>query len=364
MASSERTPDPAAELERAAAGVLPRDVWDFAAGGSGRELALRANRAALDEVFLQPRVMRDVSGCSTGTTLLGRPARVPLAVAPFAYHRLFHPDGELATARAAKAAGVPFVLGTLSSVAVEEVTAAGGEVWFQLYWLRDEQRSLDLVKRAEDAGCRAVVLTADVPWMGRRHRDARNGFTLPDHVRAAHLEDTGAAHQRVPGASAVALHSALALSPALTWRTLETLCAATGLPVVLKGVLDPRDARRAADLGAAAVVVSNHGGRQLDGAVPGAVVLPRVAEAVAGRCEVLLDGAVRTGTDMLKALALGASGALVGRPVIWGLAVDGEDGVRRVLDTMAEEFRDALGLAGCATTGQAHDLTTVRMGTD
>lgn len=368
MTFSDRTPapppDPAAELERAAADVLPRDVWDFAAGGSGRELALRANRAALDGVFLQPRVMRDVSTCATGTTLLGRPARLPLALAPFAYHRLFHPDGELATARAARAAGVPFVLGTLSSVAVEEVTAVGGEVWFQLYWLRDEQKSLDLVKRAEDAGCRAVVLTADVPWMGRRHRDVRNGFTLPDHVRAVHLgEETDSAHRRVSGASAVALHSALALSPALTWRTLETLCAATGLPVVLKGVLDPRDARRAAELGAAAVVVSNHGGRQLDGAAPGAVVLPHVAEAVAGRCEVLLDGGVRTGTDMLKALALGASGTLVGRPVIWGLAVDGEDGVRRVLDTLAEEFRDALGLAGCATTGQAHDLTTIRMGT-
>ncbi|MEV5575404.1 alpha-hydroxy acid oxidase [Spirillospora sp. NPDC052269] len=365
MEPADRPPDPVAELEHAAARVLPRDVWDFAAGGSGRELALRANREFLDRVFLQPRVMRDVSRCATGTTLLGRPARIPLAVAPVAYHRLFHPDGELATARAAKTAGVPFTLGTLSSVPVEEVTAVGGEVWFQLYWLNDERRTLDLVRRAEDAGCRAVVLTADVPWMGRRARDVRNGFALPDHVRAAHLElDTGsAAHRPAPGTSAVAAHTAGTFSAALTWRTLETLRAATALPVVLKGVLDPRDARRAADLGADAVIVSNHGGRQLDGAAPGAMVLPQVAAAVEGHCEVLLDGGVRTGPDLLKALALGASGALVGRPVLWGLAVDGEDGVHGVLDTLAEEFRDALGLAGCATVEQAHDLATVLMGT-
>ncbi|MEV0262430.1 alpha-hydroxy acid oxidase [Streptomyces sp. NPDC050617] len=363
-----RVPEPAAprcldEVERAAAAVLPPDVWDFVAGGSGRERTLAANREAFDRVFVRPRVLRDVSGCATDATLLGRPVRMPVAVAPVAYQRLVHPEGEAATARAARAAGVPFTVSTLSSVPVEELTAVGGSVWFQLYWLREDGRSLDLARRAEDAGCEALMLTVDVPWMGRRLRDERNGFALPDHVRAAHLDAgaVSAAHRNAAQGSALAAHTGRAFSPALTWSHVAELRARTRLPLVIKGILDPEDALRAVELGVDAVVVSNHGGRQLDGALAGLDALADVVEAVGDRCEVLLDGGVRGGTDVLKALALGAVGVLVGRPPVWGLAADGERGVRRVLDLLAEELRDALGQAGCQDVAAAAELS-VRTG--
>ncbi|MFI1678024.1 alpha-hydroxy acid oxidase [Streptomyces sp. NPDC020607] len=353
-----------ADAERAAATVLPAAVRDFVAGGSGAEVTLDANRAALDRVFLVPRVLRDVSACTTGTTLLGRPARLPLALAPVAYQRLVHPEGELAAARAALAAGVPFTVSTLSSVPVERLTALDGTVWFQLYWLRDAEGSPDLVRRAEDAGAEAIMLTVDVPWMGRRLRDVRNRFALPDHVRAAHLAEGPSAAHRVPSgtgaASALAAHTEAVFSPALTWSSVEALRERTRLPLVLKGILAAEDAVRAAECGVDAVVVSNHGGRQLDGALPSVDALPEVVAGVAGRCEVLLDSGIRSGTDVLRALALGASGVLVGRPALWGLAVGGEGGVRRVLDLLAVEFRDALGLAGCADVTDARELRTVR----
>jgi 4-hydroxymandelate oxidase len=347
-----------ADVERAAASVLTAGVRDFIAGGSGAETTLDANRAALDRVFLVPRVLTDVSRCTNDSTLLGRPVGMPVAVAPVAYHRLAHPEGELATARAAKAAGVPFTAGTLSSVPVEEITAIGGSVWFQLYWLRDDERSLELVRRAEDAGCEAIVLTVDVPWMGRRLRDVRNGFALPDQVRAAHLPTGTTAHQAAAGTSAVAVHTREAFSSALTWSTVEALRARTRLPLVLKGVLAPEDAVRATESGVDAVVVSNHGGRQLDGAVPSIDALPEVAAAVGGACEVLLDSGIRGGTDVLRALALGARGVLVGRPALWGLAMAGEAGVARVLELLSEEIRDALGLSGCADVEAAGRLRT------
>ncbi|MFJ8013298.1 alpha-hydroxy acid oxidase [Streptomyces sp. NPDC096339] len=347
-----------ADIERAAASVLPDDIRDFVAGGSGGETTLDANRSALDRVFLVPRVLRDVSGCTTDATLLGRPVGMPVAVAPVAYHRLVHPDGELATARAAKAAGVPFTASTLSSVPVEEITAIGGSVWFQLYWLREGARSLELVRRAEDAGCEAIVLTVDVPWMGSRLRDVRNRFALPGHVRAAHITTGPTPHRAAAGASAVAVHTRETFSSALTWSTVEALRERTRLPLVLKGVLAPEDALRAAESGVDAVVVSNHGGRQLDGAVPSIDALPEVVRAVGGSCEVLLDSGIRSGTDVLRALALGAGGVLVGRPVIWGLAAAGEAGVGRVLDLLAGELRDALGLSGCDGVAAAGRLRT------
>jgi 4-hydroxymandelate oxidase len=347
-----------ADLERLAAEVLPADVRDFVAGGSGGESTLRANRAALDRILIEPRVLRDVSGCTTATTLLGRPSRLPVATAPVAYQRVLHPDGELATARAAAAAGVPFTASTLSSVAIEELTAAGGDVWFQLYWLRDTARTLDLVRRAEDAGCTAIMLTVDVPWMARRLHDLRNGFTLPPHVRAAHLDTGRAAHTHRPDVSAVAAHTAQAFSAALTWDTVALLRRSTRLPVLLKGILAAADARRATEFGIDAIVVSNHGGRQLDGALPSIDALAEIAPAVGGACEVLFDSGVRTGTDVLRALALGASGVLVGRPVLWGLAAAGEAGVSRALELIGAELRDALGLSGCATVAAAASLRT------
>lgn len=349
-----------AEVEERAAKVLPGDVRDFIDGGSGREQSLQANRAAFDRVSLVPRVLRDVSACSTRTTLLGCPAAMPVAVAPVAYHRLAHPDGEAATARAARDAGVPFTVGTLSSVPVEDVTALGGSVWFQLYCLRDHAATLGLIRRAEEAGCRALMLTLDVPWMARRPRDMRNGFRLPSHVRPVHLtaDAETEAHRSASGGSALAAHTAMELSASVDWHYLETLRAASELPLVVKGVLDPDDARRAADAGVDAIVVSNHGGRQLDGAIAGLDALPGVAAGAGDRCEILLDGGIRSGADVLKALALGASGVLIGRPVMWGLAADGERGVRTVLDILAAEIKDGLGLAGCGDVAAARTLKT------
>jgi 4-hydroxymandelate oxidase len=349
-----------ADLERAAAAALPAEIWDFVAGGSGGELTLAANRAALDRIYLVPRMLRDVSRCTTDTVLLGRPTRAPMAIAPIAYQRLVHPDGELAAARAARDAGVPFVASTLSSVCIEDIAAVGGAVWFQLYWLRDTARAMDLVRRAEDAGCQAIVLTVDVPWMGRRLRDVRNGFALPDEVRAANLGDRSTAHRRVSAASAVAVHTSEAFSSAVTWTSVEMLRARTGLPLVLKGILAPQDARRAVGCGVDAVVVSNHGGRQLDGALPSIDALPDVVSAVDGGAEVLMDSGIRSGTDILKALALGASGVLIGRPLMWGLALGGEAGARRVLALLAEELRDALGLAGCDSVAAAPSVSGPR----
>ncbi|MGP9023152.1 alpha-hydroxy acid oxidase [Streptomyces sp. BR1] len=349
-----RTEDFAALAERS----LPAHIWDFLAGGSGEELTLAANRAALDRVTLVPRMLTGGAGRTTGTDLLGTAAALPLAVAPMAYQRLLHPDGEAATARAAKAAGVPFVLSTLSSVPVEEITALGADTWFQLYCLRDRAATTELVRRAERAGCSALMVTVDVPVMGRRLRDLRHGFALPPEVAPAHLDPaaTGRTHQGHAGSSAVAEHTAEAFADDLDWDDLARLRAETRLPLIVKGVLDPRDAARAAALGADAVVVSNHGGRQLDGAAAAIELLPAVREAVPDDCRVLLDSGIRSGTDILKALALGADGVLLGRPVLWGLAVDGEQGVREVLRLVESELRSALALSGCAGPTDARHL--------
>lgn len=351
-----------ADIERAAAAVLPRPVADFVAGGSGAELTLTANRTAFDRVRLVPRVLRDVSECALDTTLLGSPAAMPVATAPIGYQKLVHPDGELAAARAAKDAGIPFTVGTLSSFPLEQVAAVGATTWLQLYWLRDREQSFDLVRRAEAAGCAAVMLTVDVPWMGRRLRDVRNAFALPDDVVAANLTvGTGsAAHRAALGESALARHTGMAFAPSLSWADLDELRRRTSLPLIVKGVLDPDDAARAAECGADAVVVSNHGGRQLDGSVASIDALEAVHAAVRGRCEVLLDSGVRSGVDVLKALALGANGVLVGRPMLWGLASGGAAGARRVFELLAAELRDALGLAGCSGVSAARSLRTRR----
>jgi 4-hydroxymandelate oxidase len=346
-----------ADLEQAARDVLPGEIWDFLAGGSGTEASLVANRAALERIFVIPRMLRDLTDSTTEVEVLGRRAALPMAVAPVAYQRLFHPDGELAAVRAARDAGVPYTVCTLSSVPLEEIVAAGGRSWFQLYWLRDEKRSLELVRRAEDAGCEAIVFTVDVPWMGRRLRDMRNGFALPEWVTAANFAAGAAAHRRTQGVSAVADHTAREFAPA-TWESVATVRAHTDLPVVLKGILAVEDARRAVDAGADGIVVSNHGGRQLDGAVPGIEMLGEITAAVSGDCEVLLDGGIRSGGDILKAVALGASAVLVGRPMMWGLAAAGEDGARQVLDLLAAELRDAMGLAGCESVCAVRRLGT------
>ncbi|CAL9420604.1 4-hydroxymandelate oxidase [Streptomyces sp. enrichment culture] len=350
-----------ADVAELAARRVPGDVLDFVNGGSGDESTQAANRAALDAVRLVPRVLAGAREPDTSGELVRSSVGLPLAVAPMAYQRLLHPDGELAAARAARAVGAPFVISTLSSYSIEEIAAVGGTVWFQLYWLRDRDAVLDLVRRAEAAGCEALVVTVDVPRMGRRLRDVRNGFGLPPHVRAVNLGPAPetSAHRRQDGRSAVATHTAEAFDPALGWDDLAWLRARTDLPLLVKGVLDPRDAVRAVDAGADGVIVSNHGGRQFSAAVASVTALPRVLDAVGGRCSVLLDSGVRTGTDVLRALALGADGALCGRPLLWGLALDGEAGALRVLELLRDELREALLLAGCPDLAAARELETV-----
>ncbi|WP_410809518.1 alpha-hydroxy acid oxidase [Micromonospora sp. 067-2] len=350
-----------AERARAA---LPGDVWDYVAGGSGAEVTLAANRSALDRVAVLPRMLRAVDTVDLGARLLGRPYAMPVGVAPMAYQRLVHPGGELALAAAAGAAGVPYLASTLSSTPIEQVATAGAEVWFQLYWLRERALVRDLLDRVVAAGCRALVVTVDVPVLGRRPRDLRNAFRLPDDVVAANLPAgrDALAHAGAPGVSAIAAHTNESFAPALRWADLAWLREHVDLPLVVKGILDPRDAVEAVRTGADAVVVSNHGGRQLDGAPPSVTMLPEVVDAVGDRCQVLLDSGIRSGTDVLRALALGAAGVLVGRPLLWALAAGGQPAASDALALLAAELRDALTLAGCPDPAGARDLRTMTLG--
>jgi 4-hydroxymandelate oxidase len=340
------------EFEELARARLPAAVYDYYRGGADDEVALAANRAAFERVRLAYRVLVDVGRRDASAVVLGQGVAMPVLVAPTAFHRLAHPEGELATARAAGRAGTVMVLSTLSNSPVEAVVAASsGPVWFQLYVYRDRAATEALVRRVEAAGCRALVLTVDAPVLGRRERDVRNRFALPPELSVANLlaEGYGAVPQR-PGDSGLAAYVSDLLDPALSWRDLAWLRSLTSLPVLVKGIVRPDDAVRAAELGAAAVVVSNHGGRQLDASPPTLEVLPEIADALAARSlpvEVYLDGGVRRGTDVVKALALGARAVLVGRPVLWGLGAAGEDGVARVLSLLAAEVDLALALCGC-----------------
>ncbi|MDI5961232.1 alpha-hydroxy acid oxidase [Streptomyces sp. SL13] len=337
-----------ADLEAAARDRLPADVWDFIEGAAGEEWTLAANRAQFQRLALRPRVLVDVSAVDPGVELLGARLAAPIGVAPLAYHGLAHPEAELATARAAGAAGALFVVGMLAGETIEDIAAAAtGPLWLQLYWLRRRDVLADVVRRAADAGYRALVLTVDAPRVGRRLRDVRNSFRLPDRLAAVNIASVPSANSYgTRGASAIEAQSRDQFDPAITWADLAWLRALTPLPLVLKGVLTAEDARLALDHGVDAVIVSNHGGRQLDGAVPPLAALPEVAGAVGERIPVLLDGGIRSGGDIAKALALGARTVLVGRPVLWGLAHDGRDGVAAVLRLLREDLEQTMTLAG------------------
>ncbi|MDG4797265.1 alpha-hydroxy acid oxidase [Micromonospora sp. WMMD1082] len=362
----EITPSPVclADFADLARTVLSAQVWDYVDGGGGSEITLGHNRAALDRVGVLPRVLTGVDTPSLRTRLLGRAYAMPVGVAPMAYQRLVHPDGEPALAAAARAAEVPYLASILGSTPIEQVTATGAEVWFQLYWLRDRGLVADLLGRVRDAGCRALVVTVDVPVLGRRLRDVRNAFRLPPELVAANLPGgrDDLAHGGTPGVTPMPARGGTAFAPALRWTDLRWLGEHCDLPLIVKGVLDPADAVRAVEAGARAVVVSNHGGRQLDGVPASVTMLPEVVAAVGDRCEVLLDSGIRGGVDVLRALALGADGVLVGRPMLWALAVGGQAGARAALALLADELRDALALAGCADPAAARELRTVALG--
>ncbi len=323
------------DYEHLARERLSPGAWAYYSSGADDEVTLREECAAFERLRILPRVLRGVTSADLRTTALGAPTSMPILVAPTGLHTLAYPDGERATARAAGEAGTLMALSTVATPSLEEVAAsATGPLWFQLYVYEGARHLAErLVRRAERAGYRAIVLTVDAPRFGHKERELRAGAELPSDLHFAHFE----------GEPDVLEH----LEPeALSWEDVTWLRSLTELPVVLKGVLHPDDAALAVEHGAAGIVVSTHGGRQLDGVPAGVEALPAVVEAVGGRAEVYLDGGVRRGTDVLKALALGARAVFVGRPVLWGLAVDGAAGVRHVLELLREELELAMVLAG------------------
>jgi 4-hydroxymandelate oxidase len=342
------------ELEQLAKQTLPQSAFDYYVSGANDEITLRENREAYNRIFLNPKMLVDVSQRKMETSVLGTTISMPIMVAPMAFQCMAHPEGELATARAAGLAGTVMTLSTLATSSIEEVTGvATGPVWFQLYVYKDRGITKSLVQRAEAAGCKAIVFTVDSPMLGRRERDVRNRFHLPSNLSLKNLMDVALAELPTDVAdSGLAAYIASLYDTALTWKDVEWLRSITKLPILVKGIMRPDDALKAIDHGAAGIVVSNHGARQLD-TVPATIsVLPRIVDAVEGRVEIIVDGGIRRGTDVLKALAFGARAVFVGRPLIWGLALNGQDGVGTVLELLRNELDLAMALSGCPDVQQ------------
>ena len=339
------------DYEAAAREKLPKTAYDYYRSGANDELTLHENHAAYERIKLKPKVLIDTSKRDLTTTVLGQTLSMPIMVAPTAFHCMAHPEGEVATARAAGKAGALMMLSTLSNSSIEEVLPeATGPVWFQLYVYKDREATLSLVERAVSYGCTAIALTVDAQVWGRRERDIKNRFRLPKGLSIKNLMPAGKGDFPDEKAdSGLAAYVTWQFDQTLTWKDIDWLCSKANVPVLLKGVLHPDDARRAADHGAAGIIVSNHGARQLD-TVPATIeALPDLVEAVDGKMDVLIDGGIRRGTDVFKAIALGAKAVGVGRPIIWGLAVDGEQGAKRVIDIVRKDFELTMRLCGCAT---------------
>ncbi|NEO55467.1 MAG: alpha-hydroxy-acid oxidizing protein [Okeania sp. SIO3B5] len=340
------------EYESLATQHLSQMALDYYASGAWDEITLQDNRTAYERYKLLPRMLVNVNQRNLTTKILGQHIKMPILIAPMAFQCLAHPEGELATARVAADLGTIMVLSTMSTKSLEDVALAPNEpknFWFQLYVHRDRAITRALVERAEAAGYQALCLTVDAPILGRRERDRRNKFTLPSDMELANL--TSMANLEIPQSedeSGLFAYFANQLDPALTWGDIDWLQSLSSLPVVVKGILRGDDAIRAVEHGAKGIIVSNHGGRQLDGAIATLDALPEVVAAVGHQVDVLMDGGIRRGTDILKALALGAKAVLIGRPVLWGLAVNGEEGVRHLLELLCDELDVAMALSGCA----------------
>lgn len=348
------------ELEDLARQTLDPAAFDYIAGGADDELTLRENRAAFNRWRLRPRYLVDVSSVDLSTSVLSQRIDFPVLVAPSAYHKLAHPDGELGTARACAANGTIMIASTASTYPIGEIAAQGANTWFQLYTYKERATTEMLLAKAVAAGATALCLTIDVPHIGNRERDTRNRFTLPQGIIMANLIDADLAKMpRNPDGSGLAAYSML-WDPALTWNVIPWLKQRCNLPIVIKGVMTGEDAKLAVENGASAIIVSNHGGRQLD-SVPGTLdVLPEIVEAVGGRIEVLLDGGIRRGTDVLKALALGAKAVLIGRPALWGLALGGTEGATEVLRTLRNELITDMMLVGRTKVGEIDGSLVMR----
>jgi len=337
------------DYQRAAQGKLRKEILDYFEGGALDEITLRENTAGWERLKLYYHVLAGIPERNLRTTILGQSISMPIGVAPTAFHKLANETGEVATARAAKKAETLFVLSSLSSTPMESVfPEAGSPRWFQLYIYKDRGITGELVRRAEAAGAEAIVLTVDAPGLGTRERDMRNRFTLPEGLTVANVVPLGKGHLPEVRGSGLAAYVHVNFKSDLGFEDLDWLCGWTRLPVVVKGVCRADDAQRVAEHGARAVVVSNHGGRQLDTAPATCNVLPYVVDAVGDLCEVYVDGGIRRGSDVLKAIALGARLVLIGRPVLWGLCVDGEQGAINVLEILRRELDEAMLLCGCA----------------
>jgi 4-hydroxymandelate oxidase len=337
-----------ADYARAAHETLARDALDYYEGGALDEITLRENVAGWEKLKLYYRVLAGVGPREMSTTVLGQSISMPIAIAPTAFHKLACPKGEIAAAKAAKAADTLFILSSLSNTAMESVfPRAGSPRWFQLYIYKDKEITCALLQRAEAAGAEAIVLTVDAPGLGTRERDARNRFTLPAGLTVENLAPLGKGNMPDVQGSGLAAYVRDNFKSDLSFDDLDWLCGCTRLPVIVKGVCRGDDARRIVEHGAKAVVVSNHGGRQLDTAPPTCEVLAHVVDAVSDRCEIYIDGGIRRGSDVLKAIALGARAVMVGRPILWGLCVDGENGAAHVLEVLRRELDEAMLLCGC-----------------
>ncbi|NXO24733.1 HAOX2 oxidase, partial [Cisticola juncidis] len=327
------------DFEAYAKKYLPKSAWDYFAAGADDCTTRDENILAYKRIRFRPRMLRDVSVMDIRTKILGSEISFPVGIAPTGFHQLAWPDGEKSTARAARAMNTCYIASTYSTCTLEEISAAapGGLRWFQLYIHRNRAASRQLVLRAEAAGFQGLVLTADLPYTGRRRDDVRNGFRLPPHMKVKNLE----------GAFEVCKMSPL--DPSVTWNDIYWLRSLTRLPIIIKGILTREDAELAVRHGVQGIIVSNHGGRQLDEEPATIDALVEVVEAVRGRVEVYVDGGIRKGSDVLKALALGAKCVFIGRPALWGLAYKGEEGLQDVLRILQDEFRLSMALAGCAS---------------
>uniref|UniRef100_A0A8C2ZQD3 (S)-2-hydroxy-acid oxidase n=2 Tax=Cyclopterus lumpus TaxID=8103 RepID=A0A8C2ZQD3_CYCLU len=349
-----------ADFEVEAKRVLPKAVYDYYRSGADEQHTLADNVAAFNRWRLVPRVLRDVSTVDLSVSVLGHKLSMPVCVAATAMQRMAHPEGETATARACRAVGTGMMLSSWATSTIEEVMSAmtaspgGGVMWLQLYIYKDRELTISLVRRAEEAGYKAIFVTVDTPYLGRRRDDMRNHFKLPPHLSLSNFSSASLAFSEgnYGNDSGLAVYVAKAIDPSLCWDDITWLKKHTYLPVIVKGVVNGDDAAQAVTYGVDGILVSNHGARQLDGVPATLDVLEEVVQAVQGRCDVYMDGGVRRGTDVLKALALGAKAVFVGRPVLWGLACQGEQGVTEVLELLKGELRLAMALSGCRSVSE------------
>ncbi|GFS47003.1 hydroxyacid oxidase 1 [Trichonephila inaurata madagascariensis] len=351
------------DFEKYALKSLPKMIADYYRGGADNEQTLKENRDAFKRLRFKPRILRDVSKRDLSTFILGKYVSFPVCIAPTAMQCMAHPDGEVATIKGGAAEEVLTIVSTFSTVSLEEVAKASPESfrWFQLYIYTDRSITKDLIIRAEKAGYSAIVVTLDASIAGNRLNDIRNKFCLPAHLRLGNItqedKSTISASTHTSGVSAYVESS---LDTSITWKDVDWIKKITSLPIILKGILTAEDAILAIEHGVDGIVVSNHGARQLDGVPASIEVLYDIVRAVSGRCEVYMDGGIRNGTDVLKALALGAKAVLIGRPVLWGLAHSGESGVRKILQILRRELDIAMALSGCATINEIKPTLVVR----